>query len=562
MKRVPLAKYRHAALDLQKYLKTHHKSLPPERAFVLWYLEARFGSAASTVILDGKSDGGLDAVYETPSSVFVFQSKYERIPKAALIQNDEVYSFEQKARLFKVKAEEDAYLAWLGKVRPSIRPVYDRVRERSLQDPRQSRFVLITTKRSDFDENDLYEIEDIQSVAALWYLYSEGFTPPTDKIQLQLDSHWHAAPGNGGYRTYVGLTDIREFLELMRRDHSGRLFAQNVRTNLRSKVNLHIRETYESEPEIFWLCNNGIYIVCKKVTSSGNLHTLVYPSVINGAQTLHAIEESRKRHSCKILVRILEMDLLGDAALLSAVVRRTNTQNTMKLTNLFAHDHAQLLVALYLDRYRIFYERREREWQNEKKAILSSYIQVNMKDVAQWLSALQPSIGLGTARSRVSSLFEESVYEKLFGQFDSSFVSPAYDSLVLVVWAGLFLSSCIARLPTTTKPKARIARLLLVGTLVEAIEASRLLRSLIPELLNQHMLGRRSIPLVVVAEVNRIVRLLAALQRKAQNRDPNLDFSNYFKRDDLTSAAYKAAAAPDSLLRLRLALEKGLPRLQ
>ena len=232
-------------------------------------VEARFGNPSSKRILDAKKDGGLDAIVENDGTTYVLQSKYEVKPRISLVTRNEIAAFEDIVRDFREDSNEVEFLAWLGTVRPQLRPTYEGLRETTLANPRDVRFIFITTKRSDFDEGDAYEIEDVQNIAALWYLYSDGFTPPTEYIDITLESSWHTDSGDGQFKTYVGLSDVVEFLHLMSRDKNDRLFAQNVRTNLRSKVNDRIRKTYLSEPDTFWLGNNGIYIVCSKVTAHG-----------------------------------------------------------------------------------------------------------------------------------------------------------------------------------------------------------------------------------------------------------------------------------------------------
>ena len=416
-------------------------------------------------------------------------------------------------------------------------------------------FIFATTKRCSTYPAEWTEVEDIQGVSSLWGLYSEGFTPPTEAIELRLDDAWQAGSVKNGFSTFVGLADVKDFLRLMDDDKNERLFAQNVRTDLRSRINRGIQKSYEKEPDIFWLGNNGIYIVCSKVTQSSNhLYKLRYPSIINGSQTLHSVAHSNVRHSCKILVRVLEMDVFGDQELLSAIIRRTNTQNAMKLVNLSAHDPRQLNIARYLDRYDIFYERREREWANERKGMLSDYIPVRVKSVAQWLSVLHPSVGFGIARSRVSELFQDAVYERIFGDFDIDLKSSCYRELAHIVWAGLFIKAVIRGMPKSRKGFARTSHLVLVRLVYDSIKSSKELRDITLDLLGQHCFGRRYVPRAVLRPINEAVDAFKSLQKSAQRRDPGLDFSNYFKSNELTNKAYKKAATRTRVKALARAL--------
>lgn len=558
-----LKKYKQAATELGKELKTgKFKALKPERAFVDWYVKARFGDLPKSKIFDGKKDGGVDVTVDNNDITFVLQSKYEVTAKVSLVKRTEIGAFENLARKFTNPESEHEFSGWLATVKPEFRSHYQKVREKALKNPKNVRFVFITSKRNEYGEDELYEVEDIQNISALWYLYSEGFTPPTEFIDLALDNAWFTPSNNGRYKTYVGLADVKTFLRLMKDDENERLFAQNVRTNLHSKVNGYIRNTYEEEPDVFWLCNNGVYIVCKKVTSSGNQYHLTYPSVINGSQTLHAIAESNKNHSCKILVRILEMDILGDPNLLSAVVRRTNTQNAMKLINLFAHDSVQLNIATYLDRFKIFYERREKEWKNERKLLLSDYVPVNLKDVAQWLSTAEPTIGLGTARNQVATLFDENNYQRIFGNFGKNFQTSAYEKLVLIVWAGFFINHTMRHLPKKIRNYGKISHLLLIRTIFEAIQQSTSLENEMGNLLKEHRFGRMSVPRSVQKLIREIITKSIALQKKEQTVNPKVDYSNFFKRNDLTNLAYSKICTPTLIKKLAHGFVKGINQIQ
>jgi hypothetical protein len=331
---------------------------------------------------------------------------------------------------------------------------------------------------------------------------------------------------------------------------------------LRSPINRKIRETYEHDSERFWLGNNGIYIVCKKVVPSGSTYRLVYPSIINGSQTLHTIYSSSKRHSCALLVRILEMDVLGNPGLLTSVIRRTNTQNPMKLINLSAHDQLQLNIARYLDRFKIFYERREKEWINEKKSVLLDYTPIGSKDVAQWLSTSHMSIGFGRARSKVSDLFQDKPYEQIFGGFDKDFKSSKYSDLIRVTWAGLFIKNLIYYLPSAKRAFAKMSQLLLVRLIAESIRSSRELPGIAAESLAQHRFGRDYIPSRLTQAIKEVVATFIKIQNKTQKRDPNIDFSNFFKRDDLSRDAFRKCCTPQTTKRMAALLARNFDRIE
>ena len=535
--RIVIEKYRRAALELANELKYGKFKLAiPERAFIEWYMEARFGPLQQRNITDGKKDGGIDAIVDVGNITYVFQSKYETSRNVSVVSREDISPFHNLTRKFCNLNLKQEFDAWLRTTRPELRALYSNTYEKAQSNRNRVKFIFFTSKRCEFTDDEFYEIDDIQNISALWYLYSEGFTPPVDHIQLRLESSWFT-PSNG-FSTYVGLTEINSFKELMRNDVNERLFAQNVRTDLKSKINENIRKTYEEEPDIFWLCNNGIYIVCKKVQATGNIFTLTYPSIINGSQTLHAIFKSDKNHPCKILVRILEMDIMSDAKLLNSVVRRTNTQNTMKAVNLNSLDSFQLGIASYLIQFHIFYERREKEWINEKKITLPEYIPVKIGDVAQWLSIKDQSIGLGTARSQISSLFEESSYLKIFGNFGKDYTASCYTDLYCLVWIGLLVDNLPKHLPKELKSNAKMARLLLIKVIYNCISQSLDLQNVVRRLLEGHKYGKKSLPVNLIEQLTLIIKETIAIQQEKEVVDSKINYSNFFKRNDLVDLAY------------------------
>jgi len=92
----------------------------PERAFIEWYKEARFGNNIKARILDGKKDGGIDAIVEDGEITFVLQLKYEVSSRVSLVTRNEIGEFQNLARKFKDPTYEDEYINWVKTVRPEF----------------------------------------------------------------------------------------------------------------------------------------------------------------------------------------------------------------------------------------------------------------------------------------------------------------------------------------------------------------------------------------------------------------------------------------------------------
>lgn len=377
-----------------------------------------------------------------------------------------------------------------------------------------------------------------------------------ESVSIEFEDVWSTGSSGDEFRNYVGLVDVRVFLSLMDKDRNERLFAQNVRTNLRTTINKAIRGTYEKEPDTFWLGNNGIYIVCSRASVEGQTLRVIYPSIINGSQTLHAIHDSPKRHSCRILVRVLVLDAVGQRPMLNSIVRRTNTQNPMKPVNLAAHDPEQLNIARFLDGLEVFYERREKEWQNEKKALLHGYIPVNIKEVAQWIAVTFGGFGAGTARARVGSLFLDGDYQRLFGRFGPALSADSYRRLASAVFAGLLVKRFLKTLPKSRR-RERIAHLLLTQAVFECVESSPPLKDGVEDFIRYREFSAGSTSRFS-RSVTPFLKELLSTQKRAQKSDPSLDLSNYFKRDVHTTASFRKAASRARLKAMSAALRKEL----
>ena len=89
-----------------------------------------------------------------------------------------------------------------------------------------------------------------------------------------------------------------------------------------------------------------------------------------------------------------------------------------------------------------------------------------------------------------------------------------------------------------------MAQLLLVKLIADAIRNRGELPNLVIEMLSQHRFGRHHIPNRLIQPIKQLVADFIRLQSKTQKRDPNIDFSNFFKRDDLSRDAFRRCCAP------------------
>jgi hypothetical protein len=557
--------------DAAKAIDAHvrsarYRNLPPERAFIHWFVEARYGASKNAYVSDGAGDGGIDAVIKYGERWIVLQSKYELTPSLSPIAKKPIDDLAVLAQLFRF-GDKSELAAWLENVHTPHRRRYRTVADAASKDPAAVEFVLISNRLGIGRSNSKVLAEGIEKIGELWRLYELGLSPPAEELTIE----WQQSPllaMEGGMRSWVGFVELGDFLRAMKHDPAERLFAENVRTHLRSTVNQQITKTYESEPERFWLGNNGIYVVCRHSRQDGLRHHLNYASIINGSQTLHSIEQaSWHPQSCKVLVRLLEIDGQKDPDLLNAIIKRTNSQNAMKLVNLFAHDAPQVNIARYLQRFRIFYERREREWQNEKKGTHDGWLAVSTLNAVQWLTVTQDGAAVGLARTQPAKLFDEERYEKVMRKrFSRDLERNDYRELAISIWCGSVASRLPKLLRRAGKPgdlqrAAKIATLFVTRTLFLAVNRSTALQhAVLNELLPNHRVGR-TLPASVVQRLSKLLRDIVSLQEATQRKNEKLDLSNFFKRKETTQLAEKKLLSATNLKELGEGLQRGLTRI-
>jgi hypothetical protein len=97
-----------------------------------------------------------------------------------------------------------------------------------------------------------------------------------------------------------------------------------------SRINNGIKQTAETEPENFWVFNNGVTILCHKIapkrTKSGATLSVRGMSIVNGAQTTGALGSLKKAlpNTTKVLARFVET---SNSEIVHDIIRFNNSQN-------------------------------------------------------------------------------------------------------------------------------------------------------------------------------------------------------------------------------------------
>jgi AIPR protein len=218
-----------------------------------------------------------------------------------------------------------------------------------------------------------------------------------------------------GYIASVNIFDYYKFL--CNDDGSLRkyLFESNIRDYQKGTiVNEEMSKTVaENEDVDFWWLNNGVTIIAENGTLSGKIVHLDNIQIVNGLQTSQTIYNVMKQNPLINDQRSLMLKIIitNDRKTTDAIIKATNSQNTVPPSSLRATDQIQREIEEYLLSKGFYYDRRKNFYKNEgrpRKSIISiSYM-------SQCLTSLvekNPS----KARSNPTTLTKtESDYKRIF----------------------------------------------------------------------------------------------------------------------------------------------------
>lgn len=174
----------------------------------------------------------------------------------------------------------------------------------------------------------------------------------------------------GIIESYIGYVKGSDFIELITLE-DGKLnksiFYENVRAFLgENNVNKNIAETLENTENCrrFVILNNGITIVARETSHTGDKFTLRDYQIVNGCQTSHVLFDHRdKLANVMIPVKLIASD---NQKVINMIIQSTNNQTQVD-TDAFEsikdiHKHIQNYYDSFSLPDRLYYERRKREY--------------------------------------------------------------------------------------------------------------------------------------------------------------------------------------------------------
>ena len=221
----------------------------------------------------------------------------------------------------------------------------------------------------DLEELDLFK--EVQFIPVDVKLIQKYYRNTIDVIETEIDfSQKVLLPDIPKIKqSYLGYVDYEEYLKLIVGDNGEirkNVFYDNVRDYQGdNEVNIEIAETIKSASNKFILLNNGVTIICKKLTNLRNKFTLTDYQIVNGCQTSHVLYYNKEFINGNLQIPIKLIETL-DEDTVNNIIKATNRQTQVTNEQLIALNefHRQLedFYQTFSGTQKLYYERRSKQY--------------------------------------------------------------------------------------------------------------------------------------------------------------------------------------------------------
>ena len=137
-----------------------------------------------------------------------------------------------------------------------------------------------------------------------------------------------------------------EILYNLFKKYEKKLFSANIRDYLGNKrsdsnINYGIKKTLDSEPDNFWIYNNGITVITNNFNYDKDNETLIVKgfSIVNGAQTTGSIGSKKPKKGSFLPARFVKCN---SPDVIANIVRFNNSQNKITAADFRSNDRIQI----------------------------------------------------------------------------------------------------------------------------------------------------------------------------------------------------------------------------
>lgn len=382
--------------------------------------ETEFGE----IVVDGQYDGGADILLSDPNSegadLVIGQSKFYKT-----ISYEDVLNAMLKMALF-----------YKDMVRGHYEQVNATVQRRFLTlnsevgDESKIRFVFYTSApqagirrdriekkfREQFTDSNAIEVSilfatDIEDEIK----ESESRRPTVESGKIRIDEA-------GSYLQYgenAAIVNVSAYsIKQLYAQHNTNLLSRNLRYHIAGRdIDKGIAETINTNPESFWLKNNGITIICDDFSIDGKEVKLRNFSIVNGGQTTYMLHKSASINDtndlflpCKIIKATGESEDEKNSFSLE-IAKATNSQKAIKPVDLKANSPEQVRFAQAMREVGVFYQTKRGE--TVPSQYRAPYLNTDLLEVGKLCLAAVFQVPCAS-RSKPSSLYMDKYYEPVF----------------------------------------------------------------------------------------------------------------------------------------------------
>ncbi|MCI9674360.1 MAG: hypothetical protein HFH06_01135 [Lachnospiraceae bacterium] len=302
---------------------------------------------AAQSITDGYHDMGIDAVYNdtTQKKLFIIQSKWHKDGIGSVSQEEASTFVEGVKRIInldfngcneKIKAKQQEITTAIKDMEYQIEMIFCHTGNQNISDYSLRIIKELLGKVNEDETTDLLVFIEIKLQDLYEYL-ANGQNSDDIVLDDVLLSNWGLI--DSPLKAYYGTIPVSAVGEWYSQ-YGNRLFAKNIRYYKGSTdVNQGIKEVLKTEPERFFYYNNGIKILCKKITKKVaystsreiGLFVLEGVSLVNGAQTTGVIgsmyaEMPESISNAKIFVQMIDLGN-SEEEQSTQITKLSNTQN-------------------------------------------------------------------------------------------------------------------------------------------------------------------------------------------------------------------------------------------
>lgn len=359
-------------------------------AFTEWVLynvfQLREDEVYEAILVSGKEDNGIDAIFELNGELCILQAKYETSHSI-----DSVHRFTKDCtRLLKNKPDSTRDIVLESGAK--IREAYEKKEKINCFYVTNNELVgewekdqFVTSLKAEQKSYPLmsFELMSLPEIVARIEV-NKGLLPlefRTKEFKLRFQQ---SLVTDDTFVTNVYLKDLASFVN----KGGNTLFHSNIRNYLKStNINRGIKYTIENEIQNFWYFNNGITVVCDEwYEKSGDL-IMKSPQIVNGCQSAKTIATLFKHYTTKdinniqneglVLVKIIKTKKstndLEKKDFRDNITRFTNSQNAVRGLDFYALDRFQHELKNRFQKKSFYYEIQRGAFITEKPKDQQSY---------------------------------------------------------------------------------------------------------------------------------------------------------------------------------------------